>query len=163
MGTLRYGPARVAKSKGVAATVAFVAGGLLVIWSSYIHFHLWQELGYRHIPTIGPLFLTQSIAGLFLGLLIIAVRRVWVAIVGAGFAASTMAGFLITVQHGLFGFKDSWSAPFAHEAFGIEIAVIGFLVIAGALCLVESDPWTPAPAGPTRLRSPAADGAVDNL
>jgi hypothetical protein len=133
-----------------------------VIWSSYIHFHLWQELGYRHIPTIGPLFLAQSIAGLILGLLIIIVRRVWVAVLGAGFAASTMAGFLISEQHGLFGFKDSWSAPFAHEAFAIEIAVTGLLVIAGALCLVKSDPWTPPQAVRTRLRLPAADGVAGN-
>ena len=111
-----------------------------MVWSSYIHFHLWQKVGYRHIPTIGPLFLVQSIAGLFLGLLIIAVRRVWTAILGAGFAASTMIGFLISEEHGLFGFKDAWSSPFAHQALAIEIAIIGVLVIAGALCLVGSPP-----------------------
>jgi hypothetical protein len=135
-----YGPDQVARANGVGATVAFVTGGVLVVWSSYIHFHLWQEVGYRHIPTIGPLFLVQSIAGLFLGLLIISVRRVWAAILGAGFATSTMIGFLISEQYGLFGFKDAWSSPFAHEAFAIEIASIGVLVIAGALCLVGSPP-----------------------
>jgi hypothetical protein len=53
---------------GVAATVAFVIGGLLVLWSAYIHFHLWDETdGYRHISVIGPLFLLQSIGGLVVG------------------------------------------------------------------------------------------------
>ena len=135
---LGYGPERVPKPIGLTATVAFMAGGLLVVWSTYIHFHLWRNLGYRHIPTIGILFLVQSIAGLLVGLLIIFVCRVWVAIVGVGFALSTMIGFLASIHYGLFGFKDSWSAPFAHQAFAIEIATVMVLTIAGALCLTRS-------------------------
>jgi hypothetical protein len=65
------------------ATGVFVVGGLLLIWSAYIHFHLWGETdGYRSISTIGLLFLLQSIGGLALGLVVIAVRRVWVALAG---------------------------------------------------------------------------------
>lgn len=109
-----------------------------MVWSTYIHFHLWRNLVYRHIPTIGSLFLVQSIAGLLVGLLIIFVCRVWVAIVGVGFALSTMIGFLASIHYGLFGFKDSWSAPFAHQAFVIEIAIVIVLTIAGALCLSRS-------------------------
>ncbi|MGD0394301.1 MAG: hypothetical protein ABSC41_16880 [Acidimicrobiales bacterium] len=136
MGTLRSGPGQLPKANGIAATTAFVAGGVLIVSSSYIHFHLWQKLGYRHIPTIGPLFLAQSIAGLVVGLLVIAARLAWVAILGVAFAASTMVGFLVSEQRGLFGFKDAWSSPFAHEAFALEMAAIGILIIAGALCLV---------------------------
>ena len=40
----------------------------------------------------------------------------------------------------LFGFKDSWMAPFAKEAFTIEIVAVGFLVLAAALCLIGSAP-----------------------
>src|SRR5450755_3713725 len=97
---LGYGPERVPKPIGLTATMAFIAGGLLVVWSTYIHFHLWRNLGYRPIPTIGTLFLVQSIAGLLVGLLIIFVRRVWVAIVGVGFALSTMIGFLASINYG---------------------------------------------------------------
>jgi hypothetical protein len=135
---LGYGPDRVPKPIGLTATMAFIAGGLLVVWSTYIHFNLWRNLGYRPIPTIGTLFLVQSIAGLLVGLLIIFVCRVWVAIVGVGFALSTMIGFLASINYGLFGFKDSWSAPFAHQAFAIEIATVIVLTIAGALCLTRS-------------------------
>lgn len=106
-----------------------------MVWSSYIHLHLWADLGYRHIATIGPLFLMQFIVGFLVGLAVIAVRRVWAAIVCAGFAAATMVGFLISVDHGLFGFKDAWAAPFAHQAFAIEIATILVLVVAGLLCI----------------------------
>jgi hypothetical protein len=64
---LLRGPGRSRRPIDLAATVAFVVGGLLIIWSSYIHFHLWDETdGYRSIKTIGPLFLLQSIAGLVL-------------------------------------------------------------------------------------------------
>lgn len=136
---LGYGPGRSKKPMDIAATAAFVVGGLLVIWSSGIHFHLW-DTGYRKIPTIGPLFLVQSIAGLLLGLLILAARRVWAAVLGVGFALATMGGFLISVEHGLFGFQDSWAAPFAHQAFYIEIATAVVMVAAGALCLVGTAP-----------------------
>jgi hypothetical protein len=132
--TLLARPGPATKPKGATATVAFVAGGVLLIWLSYIHFHLWQN-GYRHIATIGPLFLAQSIAGLLIGLLIVGARRVWTAVVGAGFALATMAGFLISVARGLFGFTDSWSAPDAHLAFVLEIVTVLVLAVAGALCL----------------------------
>jgi hypothetical protein len=125
-----------------------------VLWSSSIHFHLWQSVGYKHLPTIGPLFLLQWIGGTALGLAILAVRRVWVALGGIGFGLSTMAGFLLctALPKGLFNFKESWSAPFAHEAFFIEIATVVVLLLAGALCLVGSAATTRAgltPAGPS--------------
>ena len=135
--TLLAKPGLLTKLEGAIATMAFFVGGVLVIWLSYIHFHLWQD-GYRHIPTIGPLFLVQSVAGLLIGLLVIAVRRVWTAIVGVGFALATMAGFLISVEHGLFGFTDSWAAPFAGLAFTVEIATAAALVVAAVLCLTAA-------------------------
>jgi hypothetical protein len=132
--TLRAKPGLVTTLEGAIATMAFFAGGVLMIWLSYIHFHLWQD-GYRHIATIGPLFLVQSVAGLLIGLLVIAVRRVWTAIVGIGFALATMAGFLISVEHRLFGFTDSWTAPFAGLAFTVEIATAAALVVAAVVSL----------------------------
>jgi len=135
--TLLAKPGLVTKPKGATATAAFFAGGVLVIWLSYIHFHLWQD-GYRHIPTIGPLFLVQSIGGLLIGLLVISVHRVWSAVVGIGFALATMAGFLISVEHGLFGFTDSWAAPFAGLAFTIEIVTAVVLAVSAVLCLTGS-------------------------
>ena len=133
---LWIGPKNATRPYAVLATAAFVVGALLIIWSSYIHFHLWQAIGYRHIPTIGPLFILQSVVGLLVGVLVIGVRRVWAGVIGAGFAVSTLVGFLISVEHGLFGFKDLWSSPFAHQAFAIEVATIVVLAIGIVLCLV---------------------------
>jgi hypothetical protein len=132
--TLLAKPGPLADRRGAAANAAFFAGGVLVMWLSYIHFHLWLD-GYRHIATIGPLFLVQSIAGLLVGLLLIAVRRVGTALLGIGFALATMGGFLISVEHGLFGFTDSWAAPFAGLAFIIEIASAAALFVAAVACL----------------------------
>jgi len=132
------------------ATAAFVLGGGLLVWSAAIHYHLWSEPdGYRSIATIGPLFLLQSIAGLVIGVGVVVVRRLWAALVGIGFAAATVAGFLASVTHGLFGFKDSWLAPFATQAFAVEVVAAGLLVIASALCLAApSRTSSPTPSGP---------------
>ena len=145
------GPGRSRRPLDLAATVAFVVGGALLVWSAYIHFHLWNETdGYRTIATIGPLFLLQSIAGLVIGVGVVAVRRLWAAVIGFGFALTTIAGFLLSVAVGLFGFKDSWLAPFAKQAFTIEVLAVVVLVAAAALCLVGSVPRARAgttPAG----------------
>ncbi len=124
--------------KGLAAIGAFVTGAALLLVASYIHFHLWQSEGYRHIPTVGDLFLLQSLAGLVIAIFVVVVRRVWAGIVAAGFALSTLVGFLISVNVGLFGFQDSSSAPFAHEAFAIELAAVVIFVIAALLCSTEA-------------------------
>jgi hypothetical protein len=155
MRTLRallvLGPGRSRRPLDLAATAVFVLGGVLIVWSAFIHFHLWGETdGYRSIPTIGPLFLLQSIAGLVVGIGVVAVRRLWVALVGIGFVVSTLVGFLLSVAVGLFGFKDSWLAPFAKEAFTVELLTVVVLIAAAALCLVGSAPRARAgttPAG----------------
>ena len=152
LGLLGRGPGRGSKSLGVAATVAFVIGGLLVLWSAYIHFHLWDETdGYRQISVIGPLFLLQSIGGLVVGILVIAVRRAWTALAGIGFAGSTLVGFLLAVglNKGLFNFKETWAAPFADQAFALEVAITAVLLVAGALCLVGSASATRSGSAPT--------------
>jgi hypothetical protein len=133
------GAGRSSRPRNLAAAAAFVVGGLLLIWSSYIHFHLWGETdGYRSIPTIGVLFLLQSIAGLVLGLAVIAVRRVWAALAGIAFALATIGGFLITVTNGLFVFTDSWLVPFAQQAFAIEVTAAAVLALAVVLCFAGS-------------------------
>jgi len=160
VGYLSCGPGRAPRAVSLAATVGFAAGGLLVLWSAYIHFHLWNEpQGYRHISVIGPLFLLQSIGGLVVGLTVVAVRRVWVAICGIGYALSTLVGFLLTVglTDGLFNFKETWAAPFADQALGIEIAVVVVLTLTAALCVAGSGRGTVAPG----VSSPGASRRKD--
>jgi hypothetical protein len=133
---LSRGPALSRRPVDLATTAAFVLGGGLLVWSAAIHYHLWSEPdGYRSIATIGPLFLLQSIAGLVIGVGLVVVRRLWAALVGIGFAVATVTGFILSVTHGLFGFQESWLAPFATQAFVIEVLAAGLLTIAAVLCL----------------------------
>jgi hypothetical protein len=96
------------------ATVGVVAGAALLVWSSVIHLHLWST-GYRHIPTIGPLFLVQGIIGIAVAAGLVVLRRPLAFAGGALFALGTAGGLLLSVNVGLFGFQDSLSAPFAVE------------------------------------------------
>ncbi len=130
---------------GAVANVTLVSGAALMVWSAVIHLHLWST-GYRHIPTIGPLFLLQGITAIVLAVLVAAVRRVWVAVVAFGFVVSTIAGFLLSVNVGLFGFQDTWSAPFATMAFGVELATLVVLAAGAALCLRGSPALAPRSA-----------------
>jgi hypothetical protein len=147
---LLRGPRRSWQPLDLAATAVFAAGGLLVVWSAAIHFHLWSETdGYRSVPTIGPLFLLQSIAGLVIGVGLVVVRRLWAGLVGLGFVLATLAGFLVSVTHGLFGFRESWLAPFAKEAFTVEVLAAALCTLATALCAMPSAPrhLGPPPSG----------------
>jgi hypothetical protein len=136
---------------GPAANLVVVLGAGLMVWAAVIHLHLWST-GYRHIPTIGPLFLLQGITAIVLAAVLVAFRRVWAALCSFGFVASTIGGFLLSVNVGLFGFQDSWSAPYATMAFGVEVAALAVLALGGALCLVRSRPAPlgSAPLGPAR-------------
>ena len=73
-----------------------------------------------------------------MAIVVVAVRRVWVAIIGIGYAALHRRRLPSDggTAEGLFNFKESWAAPFADLAFGVEIAAIVVLLVAGALCLL---------------------------
>ena len=101
--------------------IATWAAAALMVVSGYIHLHLW-DIAYRHIATIGPLFVVQGVAAFVFAVGTAAARRVWTALIGAGTMIATLAGFLISVNYGLFGFQDSFSGSNAIDAFVVEIA-----------------------------------------
>jgi predicted lipoprotein with Yx(FWY)xxD motif len=88
-----------------------VAGAGLLFGTAAIHLDLYLT-GYRTIPAIGWLFLLQVIAGFLLGALVLAmpgsrgVASRLAATAGAVLALSTLGGYLLTVQFGLFGFRE---------------------------------------------------------
>jgi predicted lipoprotein with Yx(FWY)xxD motif len=85
-----------------------IAGAGLLIATAAIHLDLYLT-GYRTIPTIGWLFLLQVITGFALGALVLltpARLNRLVAAAGAVFALSTLGGYLLSVQFGLFGFRE---------------------------------------------------------
>ncbi len=69
-----------------------------------------------------------------------------VAVVAFGFVVSTIAGFLLSVNVGLLGFQDHWSAQSATIAFGVELAALVVLA-AGAALFLRVPGTHPAVAG----------------
>jgi hypothetical protein len=110
-----------------------VTAGLL-IWIAVIHLHLWSS-GYRHIHVIGLLFLANFIGAVVLALAVLAAPRRLLALAEVGaaaLAAGTLAGLIVSVEVGLFGFKDSFSAPYAKESLVVEAVTIVAALAVGA-------------------------------
>jgi hypothetical protein len=114
------------------------AGSGLLAASAILHYLLWSSEGYRHIPTIGPLFLAQAIIGLLLAILAAVFRRLILVAAASGLVASSVGALLISIQWGLFGWQESSGAPYVGMALAIE--AIG-AVLLGAACVLLASPW----------------------
>jgi len=123
-----------------------LGGAALLVASAAIHLDLYLT-GYRTIPTIGRLFLLQVIAGFVVGVLVLVTPSRLAAAAGAALALGTLGGYLLTVQFGLFGFRE------VRTTAGI---VAGLVEVAAflALALYAVVPDSPAVAG-----SPGASGS----
>ena len=120
----------------VLMLLVLVVGAGLTAYSGYIHLYLWgrQPYPYSAIPTIGPLFLLQGIVGILLGVLVVATRRLYAVLLAAGFMVVSIAALVIDVQFGMFGFQDSWAAPYVTGTLRYEIVgAVVLLIAAGAL------------------------------
>ncbi len=130
-GGLASAPARL------AVTVVIAAGAICLAGSGVIHLYLWgKQYGYRDIPTIGPLFLIQGIATILVALLVIASRQVVALLVGAAVLVGSVGALLLAVYVGLFGFRDTWSAPYAWTSL-FEESAGAVLLLAAAAVLVR--------------------------
>jgi hypothetical protein len=135
---LRYLSVRPSGSAARRAglTLGLVIGSVLLALSGAIHLQLWS-MGYRTIPTIGPLFLIQGIAGFLFASVLLLSRRLLVVVMAGGFMLATIGGLLFSVYFGLFGFKDTLAAPYAGLSLSVEgsgallLAVVGVLLASG--------------------------------
>ena len=114
-----------------AALGGAVAAAILMICSGLIHIHLW-DIAYRHVKTLGPLFLVQAVAALGAG------RRARRDESGRGGArcvalmVGTIVGFILADTVGIFGFKLPVVTGWAYEALVAELLgslVLLFLVV----------------------------------
>jgi hypothetical protein len=113
----------------------------LLAWIGYLHLHLWLA-GYRQIPTNGPLFLLDAVAGFVLAAGLLVWPRPLAGLLAAGYTASTLGALVVSLSVGLFGFHESLSASFVRQSLVIESVTV--------LALVS---WTVLVAA--RLRPPA--------
>jgi predicted lipoprotein with Yx(FWY)xxD motif len=104
---------------------------VLLAVSAGIHLDLYLT-GYRSIPTIGWLFLLQVITGFVLAAAVLAIRSRLVAAAAAGFALSTLGGYLLSVWIGLFGFKEVRTTA-GIVAGLIEVAAFAALALAAVI------------------------------
>jgi hypothetical protein len=118
-----------------AALLLRLACAALLAWIGYIHLHLWLE-GYRQIPTDGPLFLLDAVAGFALAAALLAWPRPLAGLLAAGYIASDIGALAISLTVGLFGFKESTSAAYVTQTLAIEtitlLAVLTWTVLAAA-------------------------------
>lgn len=135
LGVLLRGPADLASLLARAAVTVMMAGGAIcTVGSGTIHLYLWgKQYGYRDIPTIGPLFLLQGIVAILLGLLVVISRRVLVLVLAGGLLVVSVVALVIAIEVGLFGFKDSWLAPYAWTTFYEEIVGAVLLLAAAGM------------------------------
>jgi hypothetical protein len=135
-------------AEALAVSLRLAAVGLLggVIW---IHLHLWQ-LGYRHIPTIGPLFLAGAVTSLAVTAVLLVRPSRLVGLLALALDQAILVSVITSVNIGLFGFKESLNGPFVVESITLE-------VIAGAALLlwVVVDLAAENRSRPTTVTAPA--------
>lgn len=109
------------------------AGALL---SGVVHLDGWFA-GVREVSVLGPLFLLNFAGGIVLGVGVVAWRH-WVpAFLAAGYGATTLVFFYISVVHGLFGVHEhisGWAQVLAQVAEFTALAC-GVGVVAGSAAI----------------------------
>jgi hypothetical protein len=114
--------------------VALTGGAALVAASGLIHLYLWAD-GYRHVATIGPLFLMQAITGCVLAVALVAYPRVVAAGLGTVYLLASIAALILSATRGFLGFRDTLDAPWAGTSLVVEATGAVLLVVAGMLLL----------------------------
>jgi predicted lipoprotein with Yx(FWY)xxD motif len=136
-------------------------GAGLIAATGAVHLDLYLT-GYRTVPTIGWLFLLQIIAAFGLAALVVVTSSRLVPAAGAGFAASTLGGYVLSLWVGLFGFKEVRTA--AGVVAGV-IEVTAFVVLGLLAVAPSARPGARAvfPARPLAKRQRARAGRLEAL
>ena len=137
-----------------------VVGAGLLAATGAIHLDLYVT-GYKNIPTIGWLFLLQVIAAFGLAILVLFPGGRLIAALGAGFAASTLGGYLLSVWFGLFGFKEVRTTA-GIVAGLIEIATFAVLAAVALTPAESARVGAPAHAGVSNRAAASGGGGAAN-
>jgi hypothetical protein len=140
--------ATVRTHRALALSVRLLGGALLVAMA-WIHLDLWLG-GFRGIPWIGPLFMANVVLGVgaAVAVLVAPPRWLpWVALLGGLLLIGTLAGLLLSLTVGLFGYQETFGG---YVLPSIVVEALGFLVLAGygAVELARSRPWQRGAGGP---------------
>jgi hypothetical protein len=98
-----------------------LALALLVAAAGAIHLYLYFD--YFHlVHVIGVLFLVNAAAGLLIAAALLVRRDRLVLLAAGGYAAGTLAGFVVSTRWGLFGYHETFWGSWQAAAGGIELA-----------------------------------------
>ncbi|HXW79466.1 MAG TPA: hypothetical protein VEJ84_08200, partial [Acidimicrobiales bacterium] len=129
----RRAPGWTTGAPRVVTNLLIWGGSVLLAVSAGVHFHLWDSEGYRNIPTIGPLFLLQAIVGFVLAVATAIFRKLALVAASTILAISSIGGLLISIWWGLFGWQESFTAPYVGVALWVESAAAVLLGAASVL------------------------------
>jgi hypothetical protein len=143
-------------SPGRRATALLLRLGCVALlgWIGYIHLHLWLE-GYRQIPTNGPLFLLDAVAGFALGAGLLVRPAPLTGLLATGYTAATLGALLISLSVGLFGFRESISASYVTQSLTIETITLFALISWTILAATRHRAAARPPATDSRHTEPA--------
>ena len=129
-GVLARSPGALSSGRRRAAVTGLILlGAALTVVSGAIHLYLWNE-GYSVIAVIGPLFLVQGISAAAAGVVTAVTRCVAAALASAVLLTGTAIGLVISAEHGIFGFHETWAAPYTRPSLSAEIAGTVLLLLA---------------------------------
>ncbi|GAB2966981.1 hypothetical protein LWP59_21425 [Amycolatopsis acidiphila] len=119
--------------------VAWVLRVLVILGllgSAWVHYDLYANEGFSDIPTIGPLFLVNVVAGVAIAVAV-AVWHHWLPVLAAvGFGAVTLGAYLISLTPGgLMGVHEEF--VMASEVWGV-VTEAGCVVFGIALIFAQA-------------------------
>jgi plastocyanin len=126
-------------------TAARLAGAAALLASGGIHLDLYIT-GYHALPTIGPLFLVQTVSALALGLVLTIRADEILPAGGALLAVGTLAGYVLSRAVGMFGFHEVASTA------GLSAGLLDTLAFV-ALGYVATS-WSPPAGVPLQEQAP---------
>jgi len=126
----------------VPALLLRLAGAGLLAWIGWVHWVLYHYEGYHFIPTDGPFFLIDAIAGVVLAVVLLAWPRPLAGLVSAGFTAGTILALLVALTVGLFGFPETLSAHYVVLALVVESVAL-LVLLAWTLLAARAVPPRP--------------------
>ena len=116
-----------------------------VLVSAWVHWSLWRQ-GFRDFHMVGSAFLLNAVAGLVIGVALVAWRHWIPPLLAVGFGLSTLGAFVVSATVGLYGIHEVWSGSYVLTAAASEVVA----VLGGALALLLA--WRRAPGGRSEHR-----------
>ncbi|HEX5405775.1 MAG TPA: hypothetical protein VFX16_26165 [Pseudonocardiaceae bacterium] len=119
----------------VVTLILRIAGAALLVGMAYIHYHLYVA-GY-HLTAVGPAFIANAVLGIIAAIAVLVMPSKLLSITSALSSLlmlGTFAALMISIYAGLFGYKETTTAPLLKTTYVVEIA--GTIVLAVLAILV---------------------------